>query len=76
MVGMMIGSLPMVTRIDSVHKIRGYSQITLLTCAERMACLSSLAYVQVLFQWATEHQYFDLLMIICTRLEVLMVSIE
>jgi hypothetical protein len=29
-----------------------------------------LVYVQRLFYWAVDHQYFDLLMSICTRLEV------
>ena len=48
MVGLMIGSLPMVTRIDSVHKTRGYAQITLLTYKERMACFSFIGPIQVL----------------------------
>ena len=63
----MINSLPVVTRIDPAMRIKGSYSHT--STAERVFYVI-LGYVHVLFHWAVEHQYIELVMSICTRLEV------
>ncbi len=67
MIELMIESIPVVTHLDSDKRVKGMF-IKIISLVLLIDIL--LAYLHHLFDWTVEHQYFELVMSICTRLEV------